>query len=140
MIDDDPPETEDDDDSLPTEQPTASAVNQTTAKRQRAKQLTEQERARAWWSQALRDPIGGRIIWALLRDEMHVFSDEVFMSGPNGFPQPEATEYRRGQRDLGMRIYRTLVCYDREAVFALHDQLDPFFAKPKTARKPQRSE
>ncbi len=129
----------DDDGSAPTEQPTTSATGTTTVRRQRVKQLTEQEHAREFWSRSLRDPIGGKIIFTMLRD-LHAFEDERFACGPNGFPQPDATEYQRGQRDFALRFYRTLVCYDREAVFALHDQLDPFFAKPKTARKPQRSE
>jgi hypothetical protein len=138
MADDDPPsDIEDDDGTLPTGESTVDAANQTTAKRQRVKALKDWEQAREFWSRSLRDPVGGRILWNMLRD-LHTFEDELFACGPNGFPNPGATDHARGQRDFGLRLYRTLVKFDREAVFALHDQFDPMFTRPKTARKPQR--
>jgi hypothetical protein len=140
MIDDDTPADEpEDDDAAPTEQPTSDASKSTTAKKQRIKQLTEWEKARDFWSRSLRDDAGGEIIWSLLKD-LHVFDDEMFACGPNGFPQPEATWHARGQRDFGLRLYRTLVKFDRDAVFALHDRKDPLFTRPKTARKSPRVE
>jgi hypothetical protein len=140
MADEDPPPDDPEDDgSAPTEQPTSDAVKATTARRQRVKQLTEWEQARQFWSRSLRDPVGGQILFNILRD-LHVFEDEQFACGPNGFPAPGATEHARGQRDYGLRLYRTLIKFDREAVFALHDQFDPLFARPKTARKPQRTD
>lgn len=140
MIDDDAPDDPaDDDGSAPTDQPTTSASNTTTARKQRVKAVKDWEQAREFWSRTLRDPTGGTILWNMLRD-LHVFEDEQFACGPNGFPAPGATEHARGQRDFGMRLYRTLIRFDREAVFALHDQHDPFFAPPRTARKTPRPE
>lgn len=130
--DDDP----DDDGRAPTDQSTVDATRSTTARRQRVKQISEWEKAAEFWSRFLRDPAGGRILWNLLQS-LHVFDDEQFACGPNGFPQPEATWHARGQRDFGLRLYRTLIKHDREAVFALHDQYDPLFTRPKTARRPK---
>ena len=138
MIDDpNPDDIADDDGTAPTEQPTSDATRTTTLKRQKINQLKDWEQARDFWSRSLRDPAGGKILWNMLRD-LHVFEDELFACGPNGFPQPGATEHARGQRDFGLRLYRTLVKFDREAVFALHDHHDPLFARLKTARKSSR--
>jgi hypothetical protein len=139
MADEDLPSDDPEDDAAPTEQPTTDASKTSTARKQRVKALSEWEKARDFWSRSLRDPAGGLILWGMLRD-LHVFEDELFACGPNGFPQPGATEHARGQRDFGLRLYRTLIKFDREAVFALHDQFDPLFTRPKTARKPQRTE
>jgi len=138
MGDDDAPQPSDDDPeddgTAPTEQATTDASKSTTLRKQRIKALTEWEKAREFWSRSLRDPVGGQILFNLLR-ELHVFEDAQFGCGPNGFPQPEATWHAAGQRDFGLRLYRTLIKHDREAVFALHDRFDPLFARPKTARK-----
>jgi hypothetical protein len=132
IFDDDP----NDDGTAPTEQPTSDATKATTAHKQRVKALSEWEKARDFWSRSLRDRVGGPIIFDLLRS-LGVFEDSKFACGPNGFPQPEATWHAMGQRDFGIRLYHTLVKHDREAIFALHDQLDHRFARPKTARKPR---
>lgn len=91
------------------------------------------EQAKDFWRRVLADPIGPREIWALLQS-CHTF-EERFACGPNGFPQVEATWFEAGQQAFGQRLYQTLILYDREAVFKMHDQFDPRFAKPKAARK-----
>lgn len=139
MTDELRPADDDDDDGAPTEQPTTDATKATSAKQQRIKQLTDREKAREFWSRVLRDPVGGLVIFNMLRD-LHVFSDEHFACGPNGFPSVEATYHARGQRDFGLRLYRTLILHDREAVFALHDRHDSAFARPDTRRKKPKAE
>jgi hypothetical protein len=127
-----------DDGSLPTEQPTVDAANATTHARQKTRAVIEHEQVRAWWSNALRHPVGGKIIWGLLQDA-HTFETKM-ACGPNGFPQSEATWYALGEQMFGQRLYRTLVLHDREALFALHDKFDSQFVKPKPARKKRDTE
>jgi len=131
------PDDEEDDGTFPAEQPTVDATKSTTAHKQRVKQISEHEKLCAFWSSVLRNPTGQRVIWQMLTD-LHTFEDERFGTGPNGFPAPEATLHARGQRDFGLRFYRTLVKFDREAVFAMHDAFDAAFAKPKL-RTPKKS-
>lgn len=140
MNDDKPlPDELEDDGTLPTEQPTVDAASQTTLARQQRRQAITLEKVRGFWSMVLRDEIGAEVVWLLLRD-LHTFEDERFGAAPGGVPDDRATDHARGQRDFGLRLYRTLVMHDREAVFAMHDKFDPAFTKPKSTARKRRSE
>jgi hypothetical protein len=134
MTDDprDPPDDEEDGGDSPAEHPTADATQSHSHRAQRIRQASAHEKVKAWWSAALRDPVGQQIIWQFLTD-LHTF-EERFACGPNGFPQPEATWFQAGRQDVGLRLHRTLAKFDREALFAMHDAFDPEFAKPKLPR------
>jgi len=128
-----PPNEEDDDDGAPAEQPTVDASNKTTHRSAQIKRIVEAEQVRRFWSNALRDPVGQRVLWQLLAD-LHTF-EERFACGPNGFPQPEATWFAAGEQAVGLRLHRTFARHDREALFAMHDKFDPAFAQPKPPRR-----
>jgi hypothetical protein len=85
------------------------------------------------WRGLLAKPTGRREIWRLLQS-CHTF-EERFACGPNGHPQPEATWFHAGERETGLRLYRSFLRIDRESVGRMHDEYDPFFAKPKQRRK-----
>lgn len=130
----------DDNDELPNEQqedaegiPAASAVDPRQFVERRKHQEVQAEQVRLFWSRALRDPIGGLIVWQMLKD-LHAF-EERFACGPNGFPQPEATWFEAGRQSFGLALYHKLALYDREALLALHDRFDPAFAEPKPAKR-----
>lgn len=115
------------------EQPTTSAADPKASQERRRKRDIEQEQARIFWSRVLRDAVGAREIWRLLKD-LH-FQEERFACGPTGFPQPEATWFHAGEQAAGQRLYQMLARQDREAVLAMHDQFDPVFAADKPQRK-----
>lgn len=132
---DDPstPPDDEDDGTAPAEQPTDDAASTTTAKQRQTRIVVEREQVRKFWSEAMRHPVGQRVLWQLLAD-LHTF-EERFACGPNGFPQPEATWFHAGEQAVGLRLYRSLAIYDRDALFAMQDKYDPAFAKPKLSRK-----
>jgi hypothetical protein len=97
-------------------------------KRKRDRTRRDKDEAAEFWKAVLSTPIGRREVWAILRSA-HTF-EERFACGPNGFPQPEATWFEAGQQAWGMRFYHSLALIDRDAVFVMHDEHDPRFAKP----------
>ena len=68
---------------------------------------------------------GRRFLWRILT-EARAF-DNPFAVGPNGFPQPEATWFQAGVKDLGQRLYLTWLRISPEAVAAMHRENDPRF-------------
>ena len=107
----------------------ASTVDPHAQKRIRDVRKRDAAEVTAFWRSALAHPVGRREIWRLL-SELHTF-EEKFACGPNGFPQPEATWFHAGEQAFGLRLYHSLILYDRAAVFLMHDEHDPRFAKPK---------
>lgn len=105
--------------------PTDSAADPEQHKRKRRGRKRELDEIRVWWHTALGTKLGRKIIWGLLRDA-HTF-EERFACGPNGFPQTEATWFHAGEQAWGLRFYQSLVLFDREAVFLMHDENDVRF-------------
>lgn len=135
---------EDDDALLPdaadpaVEMPDASDPKQ--QKRIRNKAKREADEAKRFWTAALADPVGSREIWRLLNDA-HTFETR-FATGPNGFPQPEATWFHAGEQAWGMRFYQTLAIHDRGGLLAMHDLHDDRFGQVKRvpAQRPTEDE
>ncbi len=82
-----------------------------------------------FWTSVMASPVGRREIWRFLQTCR--INEERFACGPNGQPQPEATWYHAGERDTGMRLYRSLFRISRVGVGLMHDECDPVFAKPR---------
>lgn len=106
------------------------------ARRARKAKQKDDDRG-AFWRRTLADPIGRLVIWELLQD-CRTFQ-VTFAVTPAGFPCPEQTWFHAGQKDIGERLYRSLLRIDRLAVVQIHDEHDPLYATPKLT-KPQRSD
>lgn len=87
----------------------------------------------AFWRAALNDPVGRREIWSLLIS-CHTF-EERFACGPTGYPQPEASWFQAGERETGLRLYRSLLRIDHELVSQMHHEHDAAFASSKPKRR-----
>lgn len=109
-----------------------NAADAQSLKRQRKRQLTDEEKIRDWWRAAMATEIGRRVIWGLLK-ETGLFAT-TFACGPNGFPQPDATWHALGAKSVGERIYTTLAIHDRDSLFRMHDEHDARYPKPKRSR------
>lgn len=91
------------------------------------------ENIAGFWRRCLADPAGRDALWGVLVDA-GTFG-VVFSSTPAGFPDGNATFFHLGAKDLGDRIYRTLLLHDRAGVAVMHDEYDPQFTKPKPKRR-----
>jgi hypothetical protein len=80
-----------------------------------------------FWRAIMGHPTGRGIVWGLLQDAGTF--EERFATGPNGFPQVEATWFHAGQQAFGLRLYLHLLKIVRSEVATMHDELDPRFSK-----------
>lgn len=126
MTDDDPPE-DDTEPAPPPEMP--SAADAKSLRRQRQKIESAGIRKARCWSGMLDTPIGRLCIWELL--EATGWRHTAFAAGPNGFPQPEATWFKAGQAEVGMRLFQSLLVLARANVLTMLDENDPRFAVRK---------
>lgn len=121
------------DDLAVTEQPTVDAGSARGVRSRKREIDRERREGDDFWRRMLNDPIGRRELWRMLAD-LHTF-EVRFACGPNGFPQPEATWFQLAEYAYGQRLYLSWSRIDRAAVFMMHDEHDPRFAKPKAPRK-----
>lgn len=132
MIDDDPPEQQSE---LSADDPIAADAEQAQAyETKKRKQVRQRKEGETFWRAVLSSEIGRREIWGLLSDARTF--EERFASGPNGFPNPQATDYYRGERDFGLRLYQRLLLLDVENIRRMHDECDSRFARPKSKGEP----
>jgi hypothetical protein len=122
MAEDDTPE-----DRLPAE--TVNAADPASLRESRRTQRRAQEQGDEFWRKVMADEVGRREIWSFLQ-ACHTF-EERFACGPNGFPQPEASHYQAGERDTGLRLYRSLMRIDHDKLHQMHVEHDAVFAKSK---------
>lgn len=131
MTDDDKP------DDLPPDQPDDGSANEPLVLDARAARVYESKKRRVererkegeeFWRKALNTFVGRREIWRLLTDARTF--EERFASGPNGFPNSQATDYYRGERDFGLRLYQKLLVIDLEHVSQMHIENDTRFVRP----------
>ena len=80
-----------------------------------------------FWKAIMGHPTGRGIVWGLLQDAGTF--EERFATGPNGFPQVEATWFHAGQQAFGLRLYQYLLKTVRSEIATMHDELDPRFSK-----------
>jgi hypothetical protein len=125
--DDDPPD--------PATTETVDAANPRSVRRQRRRAEFREDQRGDFWRKVLADPVGRMVLWEVLADcGIH---ENRFECSPTGFPQPEATWFQLGRKDVGERIYRTLLRHDRLAVAAMHDEWDTQWQSQK-ARTPKK--
>lgn len=129
------PEIEDDGDdfdAVGTDQPTIDAGNPRAVKKRRQDVEDEQREIDLFWASLMKLPLGRKIMWGLLRD-CGTF-DASFQCGPNGFPQPDATWFKAGQKAVGEGLYLKLSVVAREDTLRMHDEYDSRFPKPLKKR------
>jgi hypothetical protein len=96
----------------------------------------EAELASKFWRDVFSTPVGRREMWRLLSSGSN--GDPLrppFALGPSGFPQPEATWFEAGRYATAQTWLQIWSIYAREGVFAMLDEHDPRFAKPRKARR-----
>lgn len=103
-------------------------------KRQRARRADEE--AAIFWRAVFADPVGRREMWAIL-DDTHAF-DARFGNSPNGSPDPLATYYQSGKRDVGSRLWRSWLRLDPEGVLLMTKEHDPAFKSTPEAKRARR--
>ena len=118
------------DDEFPKPDDAASARG--IRKKQVRTRLQAKERARFWQS-VLGTEIGRREVWGLL-SAAGTF-ETPFACGPNGFPHPEATWFKAGQQEVGLRLFFSMQRIDAQAVFQMQQENDPRFARVKMPPK-----
>lgn len=120
---------EDGADALPSAQATVDAAAEPrVVKKRAAKRKLQEQEGEAFWRSALSTQTGRREIWKLLA--LCQAFDVPFQTGPNGFPQPEATWFKAGSIACGQRLYQKLARIDRAAVFLMGDEFDPMSDSP----------
>lgn len=116
---------------------TPDAADPVSIARQQKKLKYDQANIDLFWQRVLSEPIGRRVLWDLLRS-LHTFEERSACT-PAGFPAPEMTWYQAGERDVGLRLYRTLLKADFPGLHLMHEEFDILHAKPKPKRR-QRSD
>lgn len=139
-MNDDPPINPIDDESLsdddeapaPTEQPTVSATSVGEVRRRERKKKREAREAEEFWRAVFASPVGRREVWKIL--EAAGTFEVRFAASPGGFPDPNATWFHFGQRELGQRLYLGWQHRLPDEVRAMHLENDWRFSdKPRKA-------
>ncbi len=105
-------------------------------KRQKARSADVEEAE--FWAGVFADPVGRRVMWAFL-ESCSTFG-ERFANGPNGFPQAEASWYHAGERDTGLRMWRSWLRVVPNGVTEMMRENDPRMKDaPKVRRRRMRS-
>ena len=118
----------DDDD---TERPSPEELADLDAERrqlvQRRKKIKEEDDTAArFWRAVFADPVGRREMWAILADA-HALETDRFATGPIGFPQDMASWHWAGERDRGLRLWRSWLRLDPDGVMLMMQEHDPAF-------------
>lgn len=80
-----------------------NAADPVAIKRARRRVKKSDDEAGDFWREVFSTPVGRREMWGIL-DNGGAFS-ERFATGPNGFPQPEATWCQAGEQRFAFRLY-----------------------------------
>jgi len=97
-------------------------------KKRETKAQLRQRQSDAWWNKLLSDPVGRREMWGIIQTECHAF-EERFATGPNGFPQSEATWFEAGRQSVGQRIWQTMFMRDPAGAMLMLAENDSRFAR-----------
>ena len=97
------------------------------------KQRETKQDATKFWAGVFATAIGRREMWNLLQ-EAGAFEVQ-FACGPNGFPQVEATWFKAGASNYGLRLYHSWLLAEPEGVRQMHIENDSRWAKPKRRQK-----
>lgn len=96
-------------------------------KRKRRRKADVERDSTSFWKGVFADRIGRREMYALLAESG--LKDTFFAVGPNGFPQLEASMYKRGSHDYGYKLFLQWLRVDRLGVMTMLDENDPYFMK-----------
>lgn len=119
-------------DATPALDDTPDATDPEAQKRAiRRRKKAEDERAE-FWKRCLADPVGRMVLWEFFTDCGALGT--TFAATPAGFPDPTATWFYLGRKDVGQRLYQTLMRHDRMAIALMHEEHDPLWAKPKRVK------
>lgn len=116
--------------------PEDEAKERAELQKKRTRARNADEESAEFWRGVFADPVGRREMWALLQNA-HTF-EERFACGPNGFPQDLATWYQSGERDVGMRLWRSWLRLAPEGVMRMMTENDPAFRDAPKPRRPRR--
>lgn len=110
----------------PEELPAApNAADPTDLEKRRRRRRGEVRDVAEFWKLAFASPIGRRALWEMLH-KAGTFGVQ-FAAGPNGTPDPLATWYHAGRRDLGLAYYHEWMVLNREGVLKMLEEHDPRF-------------
>lgn len=115
---------------LPDEIPNAAEPK--AIRRQRDTAKRREREAGEFWKQVFASKVGRREMWAILQSG-HAF-DERFVTGPNGFPQTEATWCQAGEQRLAFRLYLSWMKLDPEGVALMLQENEPGLIALKRSR------
>lgn len=116
-------------DAFPDEPPDQpDAGNPADVRRRAREQRRIAKEDREFEASLFSTPAGRRFLYRLL-DDTGALKPPRFSTGPNGFPQPDATFYLMGQRDLGTAWYHRWAIDNRADIFAMLDENDPNFKR-----------
>lgn len=127
------PDDDDELEPLPSDQPTVDAASVRTLRKRITKRELRQRESDGFWRLVLGSTVGRRELWGLLA-AAHTF-DTVFACGPTGFPQSEATWFKAGEQQFGLRLYQSWLRLSPELVALMHAENDVRFAQPKSKRE-----
>lgn len=82
-----------------------AAVDAKRHESQKKRQQRQEREDREFFHLMVSSEAGRRFMWSIL-NEAKPFETR-FGVGPTGFPDPMATQYYQGEKDLGLRLYHT---------------------------------
>ena len=115
------------DDLFPTEQPTVDAGSIQAVRKQRTRSRLQTKQSAAFWQRVLGTEVGRRELWRILASAGAF--ETPFACGPTGFPQPEATWFKAGQQEFGLRLFFSWQRLDPQGVLVMQQENDPRFAR-----------
>lgn len=108
--------------------------------RRRETELQMQRReAQDFWRQVFSTEVGRREMWAIL-SAAGTF-EVKFGVGPSGYPQPEASWYHLGEKDMGQRLFMSWMQHDRDGTMLMLSENESRMremAESTAAAKPRR--
>ncbi len=117
----------------PSQEPTVDAASPKVYRRRKRDAEIEQREGDNFWRRMLADPIGRRELYRFIAS-CGTFSTP-FACGPNGFPQPEATWFKAGEKATGQRLFDSLAKIDRVNFYKMLDEHDPRYARREAKAK-----
>lgn len=100
-------------------------LEQQRVARRQTKIEREQAEEDKHWRQQLASKVGRRALYKMFAQGK--LWETPFAVGPNGFPQPDATWYQAGERELVRRIHDKLQILDHASIYLMMCENDPRF-------------
>lgn len=130
---DEPAESDEDERPPTTETGAVNVADPVSTKQARRRGQREDDKRALFWKAVFADKIGRAEMWGILQSG-HAF-EERFATGPNGFPQPEASWCEAGEQRLAFRLYLSWLRLAPEGVALMLSENHPALAEAKPKRK-----